>query len=195
MLVCEIMTSDVSTCRPTDSLARAAQIMWDRDCGVVPVVNDEGMCIGMVTDRDICFAAFFQDELPKNIQVRGAMSESVTSCYEDDSIETAEQLMCKALVRRLPVIDDDGVLRGIISLNDIAMHLRPKPGAHSLGRIPTQVDELGSESIARTLSAIGWHPSSPDHTTSSVSSSRHPNPNSIPSPNPNSALRSSQMNR
>jgi CBS domain-containing protein len=168
MLVCEIMTSDVSTCRPTDSLARAAQIMWDRDCGVVPVVDDDGLPIGMITDRDICFATLFRDELPKNIQVRAAMSESVTSCYEDDSIETAEQLMCKALVRRLPVIDDDGALRGIISLNDIALHLRP-PKSGALGRAQGQDDELGSESIARTLSAIGWHPVEPNHQATGAS--------------------------
>lgn len=163
MLVCEIMTRDVSTCRPSDSLARAAQIMWDRDCGVVPVVDDDGAPIGMITDRDICFASFFQDELPKNIQVRAAMSESITCVYEDDSIETAEELMSKALVRRLPVIDDDGMLRGVISLNDIAQHLRPPPSHRG-------VDELGSESIARTLSAIGWHPSSPDSVRASPQS-------------------------
>lgn len=151
MNVEEIMTRDVKSCRPGDSLFQAAQLMWDHDCGAIPVVNDVNEPIAMITDRDICMACFIQGRPPGELSVSSAMSSRVTSCRADEAISTAESLMRTQQIRRLPIIDKKGALVGILSLNDIATHAhQKKAGLHR--------DELGPDAIARTLSAICARP-------------------------------------
>jgi CBS domain-containing protein len=91
----------------------------DNDIGCVPVV-EHGRVVGMVTDRDICMAAYIQGVSLTGALVTSAMSKEVFSCAPNDDIATAEKLMREKQVRRLPVIDAQGHLAGIISLNDIA---------------------------------------------------------------------------
>ena len=113
------MTKDVKTCRPQESLNTAAQIFWDCDCGCVPVVDDSRQVIGMLTDRDACMAAYTQGKLLREIPVSAAMNKSVHSCKPNDTIASAENLMKEKQIRRLPVIDNDGNIVGILSLNDV----------------------------------------------------------------------------
>lgn len=120
MKVSDLMTRDVKTCTPFTTLGTAAQIMWDHDCGCVPVIDQESRVIGMLTDRDICMAAYLQGQPLNALPVTGAMSKQVFSCKPDDDLALAEQTMREKQVRRLPVIDAQGHLAGIISLNDIA---------------------------------------------------------------------------
>lgn len=120
MKVRELMTSDVQVCGPRDDLNRAAQIMWDHDCGVVPVVDAERRPIGMLTDRDVCMAAYTQGKLLGAIHVEEVMSREVQACGPDDPVADAEAAMRERRVRRLPVVDAAGKLVGILSLNDIA---------------------------------------------------------------------------
>lgn len=122
MLVRNIMTTSVACCRPEDSLESAATQMWHRDCGALPVCDpaQDDKVIGMVTDRDICMHACFQRRPLTELQVAGAMSRGVKCCQPGDAIQMAEQIMREASIRRLPVVDDDGRLVGIISLADIA---------------------------------------------------------------------------
>jgi len=119
MKVEQIMTRDVSTCRPQDSLSVAARMMWDHDCGCVPVVEGESV-VGMITDRDVCMAAYTQGRSLGSIPVASAMSKQLHSCRSDESIMVAERTLRLHRVRRLPVVDADGRLVGILSLNDIA---------------------------------------------------------------------------
>ena len=115
-----VMTDAVQACFPEDLLQRPAQIMWDGDCGSVPVVDVERRLCGIITDRDICMAAYTK-ALPLNsIRVADVMSRHVRSCAANDTLERAIGIMAEAEVRRLAVVTDDGKLQGIVSLADIA---------------------------------------------------------------------------
>ena len=146
MRVRELMTRDVATCRPDDSLACAAQLMWDHDCGVVPVLNPRGNVVAMLTDRDICMAAWSKGRALIDLRVGDAASRSLHTIAEDDPIEVAEARMRSNQVRRLPVVDAAGRLLGILSLSDVARHV------HQVSQYP--YEGLGSESVALTLAVI-----------------------------------------
>ncbi len=94
--------------------------MWEFDCGMIPVVNDDGRLAGVVTDRDICMAAYMQGRPLRTIPVASAMAKQVVASHTDDSIEAAEGLMRDNQIRRLPVLDRDGRPVGVVSLNDLA---------------------------------------------------------------------------
>lgn len=141
----ELMTKAVQSCSANDNLQRAMQIMWEHDCGVVPVVDGEKKVIGMITDRDVAVAAYTQGRPLWQIPVSSAMAKQVHGAREDDSIEAVETLMRRVRVRRVPVLDKEGRLTGILSMNDLARH------AHHAGR---KGDGLRGESIAQTLAAI-----------------------------------------
>jgi CBS domain-containing protein len=151
MNVAQLMTSPAETCRSTDTLNRAAQIMWEHDCGAVPVVDDDGRPIATVTDRDICMATYTQGRALPDIPVSLAMSQTIVTCHKDEALSKAESLMRTQQIRRLPVVDDEGRVVGILSLNDIATH------GHLGTRGNRSGDELGPDAIAATLSAISAH--------------------------------------
>jgi CBS domain-containing protein len=94
--------------------------MWDCDCGSVPVVDQNGRAIGIVTDRDICMAALFHGSPLSTISIAEVMSGDLCTCRADDDVREAERLMQRRQVRRLPVVDDGGSLVGILSLGDVA---------------------------------------------------------------------------
>ncbi len=120
MQVTHVMTAAPKSCRPDRSLADAAKIMWDHDCGCVPVVDDDDRVIGMVTDRDICMAAFTRGQPLHEIPVSEVMSRNIVRCTPEDPIESALAAMGRARVRRLPVVERKGRLAGILSLHDAA---------------------------------------------------------------------------
>src|SRR5277367_3497637 len=120
MKVVEIMTSPVQFCRRHDTLAHAAQLMWDYECGALPVLDEHGDPVGMITDRDICMAAYTQGKTLHEILVQTAASHRLASVRPQDSLEHALWTMRTYCVRRLPVIDSGRNLIGIISLVDIA---------------------------------------------------------------------------
>jgi CBS domain-containing protein len=124
MKVGDLMTKDVRTCFSTDSLNRAAQIMWENDCGCVPIVNDQGNLVGILTDRDICMAAYTQGRPLTDIACGAAASVKVTTVKETDSLSQAEKLMHDVQVRRLPVVDDHQRLVGLLSIGDLARRAR-----------------------------------------------------------------------
>lgn len=116
------MTEAPSTCGLDDSLNRAAQIMWELDCGCVPVVDASGKTAGLVTDRDICIAAYTQGRSLKEISVGSVTANRPTfSCGPNDEIEDAEALMKEHQIRRIPVTDAAGKLVGILSFCDLAL--------------------------------------------------------------------------
>ena len=122
MKVQDIMTADVETCGAESDLGAAATIMWKRDCGSVPVVDGERKVVGMITDRDICMAVATRNKLATAIKVGEVISGRVYACAPDDRIKDAMETMQSAQLRRLPVVDDDGVLHGILSINDVVLH-------------------------------------------------------------------------
>lgn len=144
MKVQELMTRDVKTCRAKDELNRAAQLMWEGDCGVVPVVDHENRVIGMITDRDVCMSAYTKDARLRNLRVSDAMSKQVVFCAPDALIETAMTMMKESRVRRLPVVDNTGKLVGLLSLNDLAREAYKQRKSAVPGNISADVaDALG----------------------------------------------------
>lgn len=119
MNVSEVMTAQVETISPQQTVGDAAQLMQQLDTGVLPVGENDRL-VGMVTDRDIVIRVVAQGRGP-DAQVREAMSESVLYCFEDDSIEDAAKQMGEAQVRRLPVMNRKKRLVGIIALGDLAL--------------------------------------------------------------------------
>jgi CBS domain-containing protein len=128
--VLDAMTRAVVTCRPHESLSRAAQVMWDADCGAVPIVDEEGRLVGMLTDRDICMAAYTRGLPLSELSVSSVMSTSLHSCKPGDSLRSLMDAMAEHQVRRVPVVEEDGKLVGIVSLADVA-RLAQAPSAVS----------------------------------------------------------------
>ncbi|MGO9450981.1 MAG: CBS domain-containing protein [Candidatus Binataceae bacterium] len=120
MKVESLMTTEIKRCRTCDTLNTAAQIMWDADIGCLPVVDPDGRAIAMVTDRDISMAAYLQGVRLIDSPVTTAMSKEIYSCEPADDVAHAERMMREKRVRRLAVIDGNGILVGVISLADIA---------------------------------------------------------------------------
>ena len=120
MRVRELMTSPVASCRPQDSLEHAAKLLWEHDCGVLPVVDTTGAVGATITDRDICMGAYTRGKRLSEIRVRESMSHDIAVCRADEDVARAADAMRKAKVRRLPVVDEAGKLVGILSMNDIA---------------------------------------------------------------------------
>ena len=130
MKVKDLQTSDVRACTSDTNLAAAAQIMWECDCGVVPVVDENRTLLGMITDRDICIATTTRSAAPADIQVRSVMTTgTVYSCRPDDDVRTALAAMGTHRVRRLPVVDKANRLVGIVSLNDLVRRADYRAGA------------------------------------------------------------------
>lgn len=117
-----LMASPVRCCRPEDGLNQAARIMWEADCGLVPVIaaDESGAVLGVITDRDVCMAAYTQGKTLGEIPVADVMTREVHCCKPAASLEEAQSIMRNAQVRRLPVVDDAGRLVGLLSLSDLA---------------------------------------------------------------------------
>jgi CBS domain-containing protein len=136
----KLMTRSVQLCHAYETLDRAAQKMWDGDIGAVPVLDDEQRLSGMITDRDICMATYTQARPPREIIIGEVMSSHPVSCHASDSVAAVAALMKQHQLRRLPVIDSDRQVLGIVTINDLV-------GA----------DGLSEHELVATLGAIG-HP-------------------------------------
>ena len=119
MKLADIMTRDVTVVAPTDSVQRAAQIMDELNVGALPVCDGRRI-IGMVTDRDLTVRIAAQGKSPDQARVEEAMSTNVRWCFEDEDVESVIEKMGDTQIRRLPVVDRDHNLVGIVSLGDIA---------------------------------------------------------------------------
>lgn len=148
MRIEEVMCRDVQYCRPEDSLERAARLMWEHDCGCAPVCTGEGeqRVVGMITDRDISMCALFQGKPLSQLKVGDAMSRDVGACAAADDTSRVEHLMSERQVRRVPVVDEEGNLVGIVSLADLVRHAKPRNS-----RAPGRVTE---SEIRETLAGI-----------------------------------------
>ncbi len=137
-----VMTRDVWTCAAHDTLDHAARLMWERDCGALPVVDRDHRVVGMITDRDVCMAAYTKGKVLSHVHVSDAMARYVHTVRISDDVLHAEHAMSEFQVRRLPVIDGTGRLVGLVSLVDLARRNR-------------HPDHESTDGVARTLAAIG----------------------------------------
>src|SRR5215510_5082230 len=121
MRVEELMTRDVRFCRPQSNLSEAVSIMWDTDCGILPVIDDNGRVMGLITDRDIAIAIATKDRRASEISASEVTSGQVYAVSPGEDIRSALNTMRPGRVRRIPVTVEDGKLVGMLSLNDIVL--------------------------------------------------------------------------
>lgn len=120
MFIREAMAKEVWTCHADEPLAAAARIMWEHDVGAVPIVDPAGTLVGIITDRDICMAAYITGKPLAAEPVSAHMSRQVFTTAPTDRAEAAEELMRSKQIRRLPVVDAAGALVGMVTLSDLA---------------------------------------------------------------------------
>lgn len=143
MIVNDCMSRAPQRVRVTDRLDAAARVMWDHDCGFVPVLDGQDRLVGVLTDRDVSMAAYLQGRPLHELAVAAVMSQKVRTVRADDSLLTAMAAMQEFLVRRLPVVDAEGRLVGVLSSNDLVRHAN---AGHR---------EVASEHVLRTLAVVG----------------------------------------
>jgi CBS domain-containing protein len=150
MTIQDISTAKVTSCSPDTDLAAVAKIMWDCDCGAVPVVGDDRRLVGMITDRDICIAAATRATIPADIRVRDVMSTKVHACRPQDDVRTVMKTMRDHRVRRVPIVDAQQRLAGIVSVNDLVAHTEFRKDA-----------EVPGDLFIDTMKAICAHQAAP----------------------------------
>jgi CBS domain-containing protein len=146
MKVKDVMMRTVASCGPETNLGAAVEILWNRNCGILPIVNAQHKVIGVVTDRDICIALGTRNRLPGDLTVGEVTSGKSFACAPEDDIRSAMATMAQAKVRRLPVLTVDGRLEGILSMDDVAMHSETRAGKAST--------DLSHDDVVETLKAV-----------------------------------------
>lgn len=133
MKIKDVMTDDVVVAAPDQTIADAARMMARCDAGALPVGQDDRL-VGMITDRDIALRAVARD-LPPDTPVRECMSKEVLYCFQDEDVEHVAENMGEQKVRRLPVLDREKRLVGIVSIGDLALHSKPKTSGQAIAAI------------------------------------------------------------
>lgn len=153
MRVVDVHTPQPRACSPDASLAHAAVIMWNHDCGVVPVV-EFGRVVGMITDRDVCLAVGMRSRRATDIAVREIMSRAVHSCRPGDDLAAALRTMARYKVRRLAVTDERGQLRGVLSINDILRRV-DEPGGPGRDLVLDTIQEISRPAASAEVRHAG----------------------------------------
>jgi CBS domain-containing protein len=129
MNVKEVMCREVRTVRMVDRLDAAARVMWEHDCGIVPVVDGNQAVVGVVTDRDVCMAGYTQGRPLGDITVTAVMARGVRTCRPDEPLHAALATMQQHQLHRLPVVDARGVVVGMLAMNDLIRLAQSRPAA------------------------------------------------------------------
>jgi CBS domain-containing protein len=137
--VSEVMTPKVKIASPDQTIQQVAGMMADLDAGIIPV-SDQDRLVGMITDRDIAVRAVAQG-LPPDTKVRQVMSKEIKYCFDDDNLDEVARNMADIKVRRLPVINHEKQLVGILSLGDMAI----EDGPDNAGVALCGISEPGGE--------------------------------------------------
>jgi CBS domain-containing protein len=132
MKIKAIMTEQVKSCGPDTNLGSVVETMWTYDCGIVPVVNERGEAIGVITDRDVCIALGTRDVPASHLVARNVMTQPVIGCAPEDDCVEVLLTMQEYHVRRLPVLGIGGVLVGIVSIDDIVRWAARAPATDPL---------------------------------------------------------------
>lgn len=141
MQVEDIMTRVVFTCDAHASLESVARVMWDHDCGYVPIVDENEQLAGVVTDRDVAMAAYLHGRALADISVVEIMSRPVHSCTPTASVELAHQIMRSAEIRRLPVVDQNDKLIGLVTWSDLLAAAQRETSASAAAALTRQAIE------------------------------------------------------
>jgi len=137
----QVMTSNPSCCTPQSTAREAATLMRDHDCGSLPVVDDikSMRLVGIVTDRDLAIRGLARGRGPDTL-IRELMTDDPVACLPEDKVEDLRQVMVEELVRRVPVVDEDGVLVGIVAQADVA-RVEGAASDREVGRIIEAISE------------------------------------------------------
>ncbi len=146
MKVADVMTKSPVYCSPETNLAAAVEILWNRDCGILPVVDSNQKLVGVATDRDMCVALGTRNRLPSEITIKDVASGKIVACKPEDDVRNALQTMAEARVRRLPVTDAEGKLQGVLSMDDIVLHTETKGVRRD--------SEISPEDVINTLKSV-----------------------------------------
>ena len=157
--VSQVMTRGVRSMSPSDTVRFAAQAMEELNVGVVPVCDGERL-VGMVTDRDIAVRTVAQGRPPETTRLADVMSTDVQCCFDDDPIETVTERMQAHQIRRMPVVDHERHLVGIVSLGDVAAKAGQGQASEALAGI-SQPAEPERSGISAASGAAGGGASKP----------------------------------
>jgi CBS domain-containing protein len=146
MKVKEIMTQSAVCCGPETNAGRAVELLWERNVGMLPVVDRSGKLIGVVTDRDLCIAMGTRNRLPGDLTVGEIAIRKVFTCKPEDDVHEALSLMSAKQVRRLPVVNKEGIPQGILSMDDLVLH-------SEIGKLRGAC-ELSSEEVTQSLKKV-----------------------------------------
>lgn len=141
MRVKQVMTPNPACCTPQSTAREVATLMRDHDCGSVPVVDDikTRRLVGIVTDRDLAVRGLARGRGPDTL-IRELMTDDPVACLPEDKVEDLRQVMVEELVRRVPVVDEDGGLVGIVAQADVA-RVEGAASDREVGRIIEAISE------------------------------------------------------
>ena len=134
MKIAEVMTRGVELTDPAATVQEASQAMADEDVGFLPV-GDHDRMIGMITDRDIAIRAVAMGRDPRKTTVRDVMTERVLYCFADEDADKVAESMSREKIRRLPIVDRNKRLVGVVSLGDIALKHNPAKAGKTLSSV------------------------------------------------------------
>lgn len=127
MKINEVMSRNPVCCVPTDTARRVARIMCDQNVGSIPVVMDQESrrLVGMITDRDLCCSVIAEGLDPKGTSIEKFMTLNPVTCRDAENVENCERLMQEHQIRRIPIIDRDERVIGIVAQADLALKEKP----------------------------------------------------------------------
>jgi CBS domain-containing protein len=149
MTVENVMTRNVASCSPNASLADAAGLMWEHDCGIIPVVDERRNVVGVVTDRDICMALAMNNHTASETPVSDVMSRQIFVCSPGSDVNEVLGIMKREQILRIPVVDNDSKLVGIVSLSDVVQRADDGRGIRK--------PDVSFEQVVETRKAITEH--------------------------------------
>jgi CBS domain-containing protein len=155
MKVRDLMTTNAVFCRSETNLAAVGALMWEHDCGFIPVVDETEKVTGVITDRDICIALSTRDRQPSQITAGEVTTAPAFVCLSDDDIQTALKTMSQERLHRLPVVSNAGGLVGIVSIDDVVLRAEKAVGKEA---------GLSYDEVIQAFQGICAHPAGTIHT-------------------------------
>jgi CBS domain-containing protein len=139
MTCAEVMTPSPTACNPQHTAIDAAELMRREDCGLLPVVSEDGKkLIGVLTDRDIVLKVVAEGKDPRSTAVSEVMTTDLVTCLPQESVEMAMEQMATRQVRRIPIVERDGSLVGIVAQADVATRIA---NAQETGQVVQAISE------------------------------------------------------
>lgn len=149
MKVRDIMTKQTVSCGGETNIAQAVQLMWENACGFLPVLGEGHNVIGVLTDRDIAIALGTRNQRASEVRASDVMPRKLFACTADEDVHTALKTLRSEGIRRLPVIDREGELVGILSIDDVVL----------MARVEASWKDVSYEDVENTYKAILLHSS------------------------------------